>query len=179
MATNKMTVHNSVAEPWKVTLVDTGQQTGTAGRLLRIAKYVEEEDSFCMTYGDGVADVDISASIAFHKAHGKAVTMTSVQPASRFGALGLEDTKVHSFHEKPSDEGGWINGGFFVLNPTIFSAIKDEAQMFEREPIEELVSQGEVHAFFHRGFWQAMDTLRDRQQLEELWSKGKAPWKTW
>lgn len=174
-----MTVHGSVAEPWKVTLVDTGENTGTAGRLKRIASFLEPDEPFCMTYGDGVADVDISASIAFHKAHGKAVTMTSVQPTARFGALGLEDTKVYSFHEKPSDEGGWINGGFFVLNPSIFVHVTDESQMFEREPIEALVAEGEVQAFFHRGFWQAMDTLRDKQQLESLWLAGKAPWKTW
>ncbi len=179
MTENKMTVHNSVAEPWRVTLVDTGDQTGTGGRLRRIARFVEGEEDFCMTYGDGVADVDITASIAFHKAHGKAVTMTSVQPAARFGALGLIDTKIYSFHEKPSDEGGWINGGFFVLKPQIFDDITDDSQMFEREPIEALVARGEVHAFFHRGFWRAMDTLRDKHQLEELWNSGKAPWKTW
>jgi glucose-1-phosphate cytidylyltransferase len=179
MKENKMTVHDSVAEPWRVTLVDTGEKTGTAGRLKRIAKYLEGEDAFCMTYGDGVADVDITALIAFHKSHGKSTTLTSVQPVSRFGGLGLDDTRVYSFHEKPSDEGGWINGGFLVLSPKIFSEIKSDDQMFEREPIEALVAKGEVHAFLHRGFWQPMDTLRDKQQLDELWSTGKAPWKTW
>jgi glucose-1-phosphate cytidylyltransferase len=179
MSTNTMTVHNSVAEPWRVTLVDTGEKTGTGGRLKKIARFIGDDESFCMTYGDGVADVDITASIAFHKAHGKSVTMTSVQPAARFGALGLEDTKVYSFREKPSEEGGWINGGFFVLKPDVFADITDDSQMFEQEPIRALVARGEVHAFFHRGFWQAMDTLRDKQQLEELWSTGKAPWKTW
>jgi glucose-1-phosphate cytidylyltransferase len=179
MKENKMTVHGSVAEPWKVTLVDTGEKTGTAGRLRRIASFLEPGEPFCMTYGDGVADVDIGASIAFHKAHGKAVTMTSVQPTARFGALGLNDTTVYSFHEKPSGEGGWINGGFFVLETSIFEHISNDAQMFEREPIESLVANGEVQAFFHRGFWQAMDTLRDKQQLEELWTSGRAPWKTW
>lgn len=179
MKANRMTVHDSVAEPWRVTLVDTGEKTGTAGRLKRIAKYVEGEEAFCMTYGDGVADVDLNALLAFHQAHGKWATMTAIQPVARFGALGLNETAVYSFHEKPSDEGGWINGGFFVLSPKVFDVIEDEAQMFEREPIENLVAQGEVQAFFHRGFWQAMDTLRDRQQLEELWSTGKAPWKTW
>ena len=133
-----------------------------------------------MTYGDGVADVDITASItAFHRAHGKLATLTSVQPVARFGALGLKDTQIYSFQEKPPSEGGWINGGFFVLSPKVIASITDDAQMFEREPIEALVAQGEVHAFFHHGFWQAMDTLRDKQHLEELWATHKAPWKTW
>jgi glucose-1-phosphate cytidylyltransferase len=179
MKGNKMTVHDSVAEPWRVTLVDTGEATGTGGRLKRIARYVEGEEAFCMTYGDGVADVDITASIAFHRAHGKCATLTSIQPVARFGALGISDTEVHSFHEKPGDEGGWINGGFFVLSPKVFSYITDDKQMFEREPIESLVVDKEVHAFFHRGFWQAMDTVRDKQYLEELWNTGRAPWKTW
>ena len=179
MQTNAMTVHNSVAEPWKVTLVDTGDDSGTGGRLRRVKRYLDPGEPFCLTYGDGVADVDITALIAFHKAHHKAVTLTSVQPVARFGALGLKDTQIYSFQEKPTDEGGWINGGFFVLNPSAIDAVTDDHQMFEREPIEALVSAGEVHAFFHRGFWQAMDTLRDKQHLEELWAKGKAPWKTW
>ncbi len=175
----KMIVHNSVAEPWRVTLVDTGDDTGTGGRLRRVAKYLQGEDTFCMTYGDGVADVDITASIAFHKQHGKTVTLTSVQPVARFGALGLNNTQIYSFQEKPKDEGGWINGGFFVLSPKAIEAVTDDGEMFEREPIEKLVAEGEVHAFFHHGFWQAMDTLRDKQHLEDLWTKGKAPWKTW
>ena len=179
MQTNAMTVHNSVAEPWKVTLVDTGDDSGTGGRLRRVKRYLDPGEPFCLTYGDGVADVDITALIAFHKAHNKAVTLTSVQPVARFGALGLKDTQIYSFQEKPADEGGWINGGFFVLNPSAVDAVTDDHQMFEREPIEALVSEGEVHAFFHRGFWQAMDTLRDKQHLEDLWAKGKAPWKTW
>jgi len=179
MQTNKMTVHNSIAEPWRVTLVDTGDATGTGGRLRRVKQYLDPAEPFCMTYGDGVADVDITALIAFHKAHHKAVTLTSVQPVARFGALGLNNTQIYSFQEKPADEGGWINGGFFVLKPSAIDAITDDAQMFEREPIESLVQQGEVHAFFHRGFWQPMDTLRDKQLLEDLWQKDKAPWKTW
>jgi len=179
MQSNQMAVHNSVAEPWKVTLVDTGDSTGTGGRLRRVRQYLDPGEPFCMTYGDGVADVDITASIAFHKEHRKTVTLTSVQPVARFGALGLNNTQIYSFQEKPADEGGWINGGFFVLNPDAIDAVTDDAQMFEREPIEVLVKQGEVHAFFHRGFWQAMDTLRDKQHLEELWQSGKAPWKTW
>jgi glucose-1-phosphate cytidylyltransferase len=179
MHENKMTVHESVAEPWRVTLVDTGDATGTGGRLKRIAKYLNGDEAFCMTYGDGVADVDITASIAFHKSHNKLVTLTSVQPLARFGALGLKDTQIYSFQEKPSDEGGWINGGFFVLDRRAIDAVTDDSQMFEREPIETLVERGEVQAFFHKGFWQAMDTLRDKQHLEELWSTGKAPWKKW
>jgi glucose-1-phosphate cytidylyltransferase len=179
MKNNKMVVHDSVTEPWRVTLVDTGDNTGTGGRLKRIAKYVKDDDAFCMTYGDGVANVDIDALIEFHKQHSKLVTLTSVQPVSRFGALGLKDTQIYRFQEKPDDEGGWINGGFFVLSPKALESITDDGQMFEREPIEKLVAQSEVHAFQHHGFWQAMDTLRDKQQLEELWSKGKAPWKLW
>src|SRR5277367_6360377 len=172
MKENRMEVHQSVAEPWRVTLVDTGDDSGTGGRLRRVAKYVENEEAFCMTYGDGVADVDIQATIAFHKAHGKQVTLTSVQPVARFGALGLKDNHVYAFQEKPRDEGGWINGGFFVLSPEVIDEIKDDSWMFEREPIEALVAKGEVQAFAHRGFWQAMDTLRDKQQLEELWASG-------
>jgi glucose-1-phosphate cytidylyltransferase len=179
MHDNKMTVHNSVAEPWRVTLVDTGDTAGTGGRLRRVRQYLDPDEPFCMTYGDGVADVDITASIAFHKECGKLVTLTSVQPPARFGALGLKDTKIYSFQEKPQDEGGWINGGFFVLHPKAIDAVTEDHQMFEREPIEKLVAQSEVHAFFHRGFWQALDTLRDKQQLEDLWSSGKAKWKTW
>jgi len=179
MRTNKVTIHNSVAEPWRVTLVDTGDPTGTGGRLRRVRQYLDPNEDFCMTYGDGLADVDVTASIKFHKEHQKAVTLTSVQPVARFGALGLRDTLIYSFREKPADEGGWINGGFFVLHPSAIDAVTDDLQMFEREPIEMLVNRGEVHAYFHHGFWQAMDTLRDKQQLEELWSRGKAPWKTW
>ncbi|WP_047488911.1 glucose-1-phosphate cytidylyltransferase [Terriglobus sp. TAA 43] len=176
---NKMTVHASVAEPWSVTLVDTGDATGTGGRLKRVKKYLNPDEPFCMTYGDGVADVDITASIAFHKSHGKLATLTTVRPVARFGALGLNGTQITAFHEKPSGEGGWINGGFFVLEPSALDSVTDDAQMFEREPIETLVAQDQVRAYYHHGFWQAMDTLRDKQHLEELWQSGKAPWKTW
>ena len=179
MATNQMSIHNSVAEPWKVTLVDTGDSTGTGGRLRRVRTYLQPGETFCMTYGDGLADVDIPASIGFHREHGKAVTLTSVQPVARFGALGMKDGRIYSFQEKPADEGGWINGGYFVLEPAAIDAVTDDAQMFEREPMESLVARGEVHAFLHKGFWQAMDTLREKQHLEELWEGGKAPWKTW
>ena len=179
MIENKMTVHDSVAEPWRVTLVDTGEKTGTGGRLKRVEKYIEGEEAFCMTYGDGVCDVDLTALISFHRSHGKSATLTSIQPVSRYGALGLKGSEIQSFHEKPGDEGGWINGGFFVLSPKVLDDITDDAQMFEREPIEALVARREVHAYLHHGFWQAMDTLRDKQFLEELWSSGRAPWKTW
>ena len=179
LSANRMEVHSSVAEPWRVTLVDTGEATGTGGRLRRVRQYLTPGEPFCMTYGDGVADVDLTALMAFHKQHNKAVTLTSVQPVARFGALGLNDTQIYSFQEKPPSEGGWINGGFFVLNPEAIDAVTDDAQMFEREPIEALVAQREVHAFFHHGFWQAMDTLRDKHHLEQLWASGKAPWKTW
>jgi glucose-1-phosphate cytidylyltransferase len=179
MQENKMVVHQSVAEPWNVTLVDTGDNTGTAGRLKRVAKYVSDQEAFCMTYGDGLSDIDITASIAFHRSHGKKVTLTAVQPMARFGGLGLDGTAVYAFQEKPRGEGGWINGGFFVLSPEIFSEIQNDAWMFEREPIESLTRQQQVQAFYHQGFWQAMDTLRDKQRLEELWTTGEAPWKTW
>lgn len=179
MKENKMTVHNSVAEPWRITLVDTGDTTGTGGRLRRVRQHIAPDDTFCMTYGDGLSDVDITASIAFHHKQGKKVTLTSVQPFSRFGALGLDGTHVSAFQEKPSDEGGWINAGFFVMSPAAIDAITDDSMMFEREPIEALVKQGEVEAFFHHGFWQPMDTLRDKMHLEDLWNRGVAPWKTW
>ncbi|HLY40834.1 MAG TPA: glucose-1-phosphate cytidylyltransferase [Terracidiphilus sp.] len=179
MQENKMQVHQSVAEPWQVTLVDTGDHAGTGGRLLRVAQYIEGEDPFCMTYGDGVSDLDISASIAFHKKHGKLVTVAAVQPTARFGGLGIEGTAIHAFQEKPEGQGGWINGGFFVLSPKVLAEIPDEGSMFERTAMETLTAKNQVQAFFHRGFWQPMDTLRDKQRLEELWASGKAPWKTW
>lgn len=179
MQANRMEVHQSVAEPWRVTLVDTGESTGTAGRLRRVAPYLQGEEAFCMTYGDGVSDVNIAAGIAFHKTHGKQVTLTAVRPAARFGALGIEGTSIRTFQEKPEGDGGWINGGFFVLSPKVMEEIKDNAWMFEREPLESLAAKGEVQAFFHGGFWQPMDTLRDKQRLEELWTRGRAPWKTW
>ncbi len=179
MKENRMDVHQSIAEPWRVTLVDTGDNTGTAGRLRRIAKYVSDEEAFCMTYGDGVSDIDISASIAFHRSHGKKATLTAVQPTARFGGLSLLGTEVSAFQEKPKGEGGWINGGFFVLSPKVFDEIRNDSWMFEREPLESLSRQREVQAFYHQGFWHAMDTVRDKQRLEELWATGEAPWKTW
>ena len=179
MKANRMEVHQSVAEPWKVTLVDTGDQTGTGGRLNRIRRYVEGDDIFCMTYGDGLSDVDIAESIAFHHQQRAKVTITAVQPPARFGALGMSGTSITSFQEKPAGEGGWINGGFFVLSPKALDEVQNDAWMFEREPMDRLTAQGEVRAFLHRGFWQAMDTFRDKQRLEELWAGGRAPWKVW
>ena len=179
MKQNRMEVHQSVAEPWKVTLVDTGDQTGTGGRLKKIAGFVEDDDAFCMTYGDGLSDVDISASIIFHRQHGGRVTITAVQPPARFGALAMDGTAITSFQEKPLGEGGWINGGFFVLSPKVLDEIQSDAWMFERELMSSLTAQHQVHAFRHSGFWQAMDTLRDKQRLEELWAGGRAPWKMW
>lgn len=179
MRENRMAVHQSVAEPWTVTLVDTGDQTGTGGRLKKIAPYIDAEDAFCMTYGDGVSDLDISASIRFHARHGKQVTVTAVQPPARFGSLAIDGTRIREFQEKPIGEGGWINGGFFVLSPKVLSEIHDESWMFEREPLQSLTSQGQVQAFLHPGFWQPMDTLRDKVRLEELWASGRAPWKAW
>jgi glucose-1-phosphate cytidylyltransferase len=179
MKENRMEVHQSVAEPWRVTLVDTGDDSGTGGRLKRVAKYLEGEDAFCMTYGDGVSNVDVARSIAFHRAHGKLVTVTAVQPPARFGGLEIEGTAIANFQEKPKGEGGWVNGGFFVLSPRVLDEIDSDGAMFEREPIQNLTAMKQVQAFFHPGFWQPMDTLRDKQRLEDLWSSGKAPWKTW
>jgi glucose-1-phosphate cytidylyltransferase len=176
---NRMQVHQSVAEPWRITLIDTGENTGTGGRLKRVGSYLESEDAFCMTYGDGVSDLDISAEIAFHRGHGKSVTVTAVQPPARFGGLNLDGTSITSFQEKPKGEGGWINGGFFVLSPSVLAEIQDDACMFEQEPMQSLASKSQVRAFLHRGFWQPMDTLRDKQRLEELWASGRAQWKTW
>jgi glucose-1-phosphate cytidylyltransferase len=179
MQENRMEVHQSVAEPWRVTLIDTGDLAGTGGRLLRIQKYLEGEDIFCMTYGDGVGDIDITASIDFHRKHGKLVTVTAVQPPARFGALGISGTTINAFQEKPEGEGGWINGGFYVMSPEAIREVIDERSMFETDPMQRLTAKRQVEAYFHRGFWQAMDTLREKYRLEELWASGKAPWKNW
>ncbi len=179
MRDNRMQVNQSVAEPWRVTLVDTGDNAGTGGRLRQVAQYLEGEDAFCMTYGDGLSDLDISATITFHKSHGKMATVTAVQPPPRFGGLSIDGTTVRTFQEKPNGEGGWINGGFFVLSPAIFGEISDDSTMLEKEPMQNLTAKQQVQAFFHRGFWQPMDTLRDKQRLEELWTTRRAPWKTW
>jgi glucose-1-phosphate cytidylyltransferase len=180
MAHNRMDVHTRHAEPWRVTLVDTGEQTMTGGRIRRIREYVAQDEAFCLTYGDGVGDIDITASIAFHRQQGTQCTMTAVQPPGRFGALGLSpDHRITSFQEKPHGDGGWINGGFFVCNPSVIDRIASDATVWEREPLESLARDRQISAFHHDGFWQPMDTLRDRIHLEELWTSGKAPWKTW
>jgi glucose-1-phosphate cytidylyltransferase len=179
MKNNRMEVHTKKAEPWRVTLVDTGDDTLTGGRLKRVANYVREDEAFCFTYGDGVADVDISKQIEFHKQHGKLATVTAVQPPGRYGALLREGTNVQGFQEKPPGDGAWINGGFFVLNPKVIDYIDGDLSSWEGSPLETIATRGQLESFEHRGFWQPMDTLRDKNHLEELWSAGKAPWKTW
>ena len=178
MQKNSMEVHQRNADPWRVTVVDTGEPTMTGGRLKRVASYVGEE-TFCMTYGDGVGSVDITTSIAAHRTAGKKATVTAVQPPGRFGAMHLEGKSVTRFIEKPEGDGGWINGGFFVLEPSVLEMIKGDETTWEQEPLRGLCAKGELHAYKHQGFWQPMDTLRDRQYLEELWASGKAPWKNW
>jgi len=178
MRDNSMQVHQKSAEPWKVTLVETGEGTQTGGRLKRVAQYLGKED-FCFTYGDGLSDVDLRALIAFHKAQKVKATLTAVQPPGRFGSLVLEGARVTRFQEKPKGDGGWINGGFFVCSPAVIDHIQDDGSIWEREPLENLARQGQLAAHFHRGFWQPMDTLRDKNHLEELWASGEAPWKMW
>jgi glucose-1-phosphate cytidylyltransferase len=164
-------------ENWKVTLIETGLDTQTGGRLKRVARYLAGDDAFCMTYGDGLADIDIGAELAFHRAHGKLATMAAVRPPARFGAARLSGDRVEGFTEKPQGSEGWINGGFFVLSPKVLSRIADDATVWERGPLEGLASSGELRAFRHEGFWQPMDTMRERELLEELWASGRAPWK--
>jgi len=178
MATQKMEVHRRSAEPWRVTLVDTGDDTLTGGRLKRVGEYLTD-DAFCFTYGDGVSDIDIGKSIAFHRAHGKLATITAVQPPGRYGAIERRGDQVTGFAEKPRGDGGAINGGFFVLSPRVLDHIAGDRMSWEAEPLCELAARGELMAYEHHGFWQAMDTLRDKNILEELWASGKAPWKTW
>lgn len=179
MQRNEMEVHSRNAEPWKVTLVDTGAETLTGGRLKRVQDYVKNEEAFCFTYGDGVSDVNIGELIKFHKAHGKLATLTATQPPGRFGALDFNGTQVNSFQEKPQGDGAWINGGFFVLSPKVIDYIKDDTTTWEKDPMEKLARDGQLQSFFHNGFWQPMDTLRDKIHLEDLWQAGVAPWKTW
>jgi len=179
MAQNKMIVHQRHAEPWKVTLVDTGEETMTGGRLLRVRSYLEEEEAFCFTYGDGVADVDVAALIAYHRSMGRLATITATVPPGRFGALAIRDGRVDAFKEKPMGDGGMINGGYFVLSPKVLDLIAGDHTPWEREPLEQLAASGQLAAYQHDGFWQPMDTLRDKLQLEELWASGKAPWKVW
>lgn len=176
---NAMEVHERHAEAWKVTLVETGADTMTGGRLKRVARYVQGEDAFCFTYGDGVSDLDISASIAFHRAHGKLATVTAVLPPGRYGALQREGDLVAGFTEKPRGDGGWINGGYFVLSPQVLDFITDDDTSWEAEPLNALAQDQQLMSFEHAGFWQPMDTLREKNLLEELWQSGTAPWRTW
>ena len=179
MANNRMEVHHKHAEPWRVTLVDTGEDTMTGGRLKRVADYLKNEEAFCFTYGDGVANVDIAASIAFHKAHGKLATVTAVLPPGRFGSLARDGDTVRGFIEKPRGDGGWINGGFFVLSPKVIDTIAGDSTSWELEPMARLAADDQLRAFEHTGFWQPMDTLREMNLLEELWRSGRAPWQMW
>ena len=179
MAHNRMEVHQQKAEPWRITLVDTGERTLTGGRLKRIADYVKNEEVFCFTYGDGLANIDITQEIAFHRNHGKWATIAAVQPPGRYGALELDGTRVTGFMEKPRGDGGLINGGFFVLSPRCLDLIEGDFSSWEGEPLNRLAETGQLIAFEHKGFWQPMDTLREKNLLEELWSSGRAPWRVW
>jgi glucose-1-phosphate cytidylyltransferase len=179
MRDNTRVVHRVKAEPWQVTLIDTGEETMIGGRIKRILPYVEGERDFCLTYGDGVGDIDVKAAIALHRREGRLATVTAMQPAGRFGSLEAEGSRVLGFREKPAGDGGWINGGFFVLDPKVGGYIDGDRTEWEREPLERLAREGQLSVYYHDGFWQPMDTLRDKRRLEELWGSGKAPWKTW
>lgn len=179
LATDRRTYHQSEVEPWTVTLVDTGPDSMTGGRLRRVARYLDPQEPFCFTYGDGVSDLDISASIAFHRQHGKLATMTTVIPPGRYGAVRFEGDSISEFIEKPPGDNAFINGGFFVLSPKVLDTIHDDATAWELDPLQGLAARGELMAFRHTGFWHAMDTLRDKNQLEAMWLSGKAPWKRW
>jgi len=178
MEANSMEVHQKHVEPWKVTLVDTGINTMTGGRLKRIKEYVDNE-SFCFTYGDGVSDVDISKLFEFHKQNKTIATVTAVQPPGRFGTLDITETRITNFNEKPAGDGNWINGGFFVLEPSVFDYLKDDTTVWERESLERLTKENQLSAFKHTGFWQPLDTLRDKNYLDKLWNSNNSPWKTW
>jgi glucose-1-phosphate cytidylyltransferase len=178
MAKNKMKVHQNSVEPWKVTLVETGDNSMTGGRLKRVRRYLDQED-FCFTYGDGLSNVDVKSLVAFHKAHQKLVTVTAVQPPGRYGGLRLDGEQVISFEEKPAGDGGWVSGGFFVLSPKAVDYIAEDLTHWEREPLTQLAREAKVNAYQHRGFWHAMDTLRDKKYLEGLWESGQPPWKVW
>ena len=179
MKENEMQVHQRNAEPWKVTLINTGESTLTGGRLRRVADYVKSDEAFCFTYGDGISDIDISALINFHQKHKKLATITAVQPPGRYGSLDIQNDLVNKFIEKPKGDGGWINGGFFVLSPKCIDYIESDQSSWEGNPLEKLAKEAELGAFMHKGFWQPMDTLRDKNLLEELWDSGHAPWKKW
>jgi glucose-1-phosphate cytidylyltransferase len=177
--TGKHTVHQNFSEPWTVTLVDTGESTMIGGRIKRILPYVAEDEAFCLTYGDGVGDVDIAKSIDLHKSEGRLATVTATQPPGRFGSLEISGSQVNGFQEKPIGDGGWINGGYFVLSPKVGSYIEGDSTVWEREPLEGLARDKQLSVYQHSGFWQPMDTLRDKIHLEDLWASGNAPWKTW
>ena len=179
ISANTMEVHQKRAEPWRVTLVDTGEHSMTGGRLKRVENYVKDEAEFFFTYGDGVSNVDISATLDYHRSHGKLATLSAVYPPGRFGALEIEGDMVRRFNEKPQGDGARINGGFFVLSPNVIDLILGDSTIWEKEPLDQLATNGELMAYQHNGFWQPMDTLRDRQLLEDLWDKGEAPWKVW
>lgn len=179
LRTNKTKIHSNEAEPWSVSLVDTGDQSMTGGRVKRIDSFLEQDEHFCLTYGDGLSDLNIQRLLNFHKEHGKLATITAAQAPGRFGALQLAGHQVTGFQEKPQGDGGWINGGFFVLNRKVMSLIKDDSTVWEREPLESLAKQRELMTFKHDGFWQPMDTLREKHYLEEMWQTGRAPWKVW
>jgi glucose-1-phosphate cytidylyltransferase len=179
MAENRVEYHDRRVEPWKVTLVDTGEETMTGGRLLQIGKYLTAREPFCMTYGDGLSNIDIREQLAFHTGHGRKATVACVRPPARFGRIVTQDSKVVSFEEKPTAEGGLINGGFFILEPSVLELINGHETVWEKGPMEDLAADGQLAAWVHRGFWQPMDTLRDKQSLNSLWESGSAPWKLW
>lgn len=176
---NRMEVHDSMTEPWHVTLVDTGDMTQTGGRLKRVGKHLMGDDAFCLTYGDGLADIDVAKTIEFHRLHGKLATMSAVQPGGRWGSLEMDGDKITAFREKPVGDGAWVNGGFFVLSPKVLNYIDGDQTVWERDPLERLAKEGNLNAYHHSSFWQPMDTLRDKKHLEELWEGGTAPWKKW
>jgi glucose-1-phosphate cytidylyltransferase len=179
MKDNSMEVHNAAAEPWRVTLVDTGEKTMIGGRIKRILPYLGGDKEFCLTYGDGVGDIDVTAVIDLHRKEGRLATVTATQPPGRFGAIKYQGRRVTGFQEKPTGDGGWINGGFFVLSPEVGRYIGGDATVWEQEPMQRLAADEQLSVYFHKGFWQPMDTLRDKRHLEDLWASGKAPWKLW
>ncbi|MGB7263647.1 MAG: glucose-1-phosphate cytidylyltransferase [Albidovulum sp.] len=179
LRTGNAEIISNQSEPWRVTLVDTGQDSMTGGRLRRVMPLLKDEEAFCMTYGDGVGNIDVTSLLAFHKSHGKDATVTAVPPAARFGRLDIQDGRVTEFSEKPDGDGGVINGGYFVLSPKVARHLEDDATIWERAPLASLASEGQLMAFEHRGFWQPMDTIRERQELEAHWATGQAPWKIW
>jgi glucose-1-phosphate cytidylyltransferase len=179
LAENRMEVHRETAEPWRVTLVDTGEHTQTGGRVKRVLHHVADDEIFALTYGDGVADIDITAQLAFHRAHGRKATVTAVRPARRFGAIAVDGDRVLTFQEKPEDDGGWINGGFFLLSPKVGDLIADDATVWEDLPMQSLARSDDLHAYVHRGFWHPMDTMRDKTFLEQCWASGDAKWRKW